>query len=144
MFKRIVVAYNQSPEAGRALASAVHLAKTHGAELRAVTIAQELPAYTAFVTAVDGSLAQTLIADQREAYEKLQSEALEVAQREGIELATHLLEGDEVDAIVSFLVEYKAELLVIGLHHHALHISRLWSTVYGVAQEAPYSILGVH
>jgi nucleotide-binding universal stress UspA family protein len=144
MFKRIAVAYNESPEAARALASAIHLAKALGAELGAVTIAPELPAYTAYVAAVDPSLTRTLAKGRREAYEKLHSEAREAALREGIELATHLLEGDEVDALVHFLVQYKADLLVIGLHYHLLHISRLWSTVYELARDAPCSVLGVH
>jgi nucleotide-binding universal stress UspA family protein len=144
MFKRIAVAYNESPEAGRALAAAIHLAKPLGAELRTVTVSQGLPPYTAYATAVDSSLTRTLVADQRSVYDKLQSDAREAARREGVELASHLLEGDEVDALVRFVVQYQADLLVIGLHYHALHISRLWSTVYEVAQDAPCSVLGVH
>jgi len=42
MFKKIVVAYNDSPEAGRALASAIRLAKLLEAELQVVTVMQEL------------------------------------------------------------------------------------------------------
>jgi nucleotide-binding universal stress UspA family protein len=57
---------------------------------------------------------------------------------------TDLAEGEEVDVIVRFVHRYKADLLVVGLHQHALHISRLWSTVYQVAQDAPCSVLGVH
>jgi nucleotide-binding universal stress UspA family protein len=38
MFKRITVAYSESPESRRALASAIHLARILGAELQAVTI----------------------------------------------------------------------------------------------------------
>lgn len=144
MFKRIVVAYNESPEAARALTSAIQLAKMLRAELRAVTIAQGLPAYTAYVVAADPSLTRILVKDRREAYEKLHSEAREAARVEGVELATHLLEGDEVNALVDFLIQYKADLLVIGLHYHLLHISRLWSTVYELAQDAPCSVLGVH
>jgi hypothetical protein len=49
-----------------------------------------------------------------------------------------------VDAIVHFLAHHKTDLLVIGLHHHQSHISRLWSTVYSLAQDAPCSVLGVH
>jgi hypothetical protein len=41
-------------------------------------------------------------------------------------------------------VAYKTDLLVIGLHHCQSHMSRFWSTVYGLAQNAPCSVLGVH
>jgi hypothetical protein len=32
----------------------------------------------------------------------------------------------------------------MGLHQRSLHLARLWSTVYELAQEAPCSVLGVH
>jgi nucleotide-binding universal stress UspA family protein len=140
MFKRIAVAYNESPEARRALASAIHLAKTIGAELRTVTIVQGLPANMDSVAALE----EVVTSDQLEAYEKLQCEAREAALREGIQLVPHLLEGDEVDTFVRFLVEYKADLLVVGLQHHSSRVSSLWSTVYELANGAPCSVLGVH
>jgi nucleotide-binding universal stress UspA family protein len=144
MFKKITVAYNESPEAGRALASAIYLARTLGAELRALTIIEPPPAYTAFADAADASLGRVLDHDRKAIYERLQAEARRTASREGVELETHLLEGVEVDAIIRFLGQYQTDLLVIGLHHHASHISRLWSTVYEVAQDATCSVLGVH
>lgn len=114
MFKRIAVAYDESPEARRALASAIHLARTLGAELRTVTIVQGLPVYTVSVAALD----EVVASDRLEAYDKLRCEAREAALREGVHLVAHLLEGAEVDTLVRFLVEYKADLLVIGLQHH--------------------------
>ncbi len=144
MFKRITVAYCESPESRRALASAIHLARILGAELQTVTIIEAPPAYTAYADAVDPSLTLTINRDRMQAYERLQSDAREAAGREGVELQTHLLEGEEVDAIVGFLARHKTDLLVIGLHHPQLHISRLWSTVYELAQDAPCSVLGVH
>jgi nucleotide-binding universal stress UspA family protein len=144
MFKRIAVAYSDSPEAKRALASAVHLARTLGAELRAVIILQAPSAYTAYADAVDPSLKKIINSDRMQAYERLHSQAYEAALREGVEFETHLLEGEEVDAIVDFLAHHKTDLLVVGLHHHQSHKSRLWSTVCALAQDAPCSVLGVH
>jgi hypothetical protein len=54
------------------------------------------------------------------------------------------LEGDACETIVRFLLDSKTDLVVIGLHRHTSHISRLWSTVYEVALDAPCSVLGVH
>lgn len=144
MYKRITVAYNESPEASRALTSAIHLARILGAELRAVTILQPRPAYTAYADAADPSLALMINSDRMQAYERLHSAARQAAMREGVELETHLVEGEEVDTIVRFLAHYKTDLLVMGLHPHQSHISRLWSTVYALAQDAPCSVLGVH
>jgi nucleotide-binding universal stress UspA family protein len=74
----------------------------------------------------------------------LHSQAYEAALREGVEFETHLVEGEEVDAIVHFLAHHQADLLVVGLHHHQSHGSRLRSTVYALAMDAPCSVLGVH
>jgi nucleotide-binding universal stress UspA family protein len=144
MFKRTAVAYNESPEASRALVSAIRLAKLLEAELQVVTVMQELPASTAYATAADSSLTRTLREDWSQHHEQMQAEARKKALGEGVAAATHLLEGDEVDALVGFLLRDRPDLLVIGLHPHASHVSRLWSTVYGVAQDAPCSVLGVH
>ena len=143
MFKKIVVAYNDSHESERALRAAIKLAKSLNAELHAVTVMTHLPAYTAFA-AVDSSLPHVLEEDQARSHEVLQQKALKVAQESGIELRNHGVEGHEIDIIVDFLRREKADLLVVGLHKHDLYIARLWSTVYELAQESPCSVLGVH
>ena len=43
-----------------------------------------------------------------------------------------------------FLRDERADLLVIGLHQHDFYLSRLWSSVYDLAQDATCSVLGVH
>ena len=144
MFKKIAVAYNESPEAERALACAIQLAKGVGAELSTITVSAELPAYAAFATAADPSISRMLADDRSRLYEVLQAKASASALLHGIELQNHVVEGREVQAIVSFLRMQKADLLVIGLRQRDLYLARLWSTVYELAQEAPCSVLGVH
>jgi nucleotide-binding universal stress UspA family protein len=144
MYKKIAVAYNESPEARRALASAIHLAKILGAELRLITILEEPPAYSAYASAADPSLARMVLDDQSNRFHQLQAEARETALREGVQVVLHLLDGEVADRLIEFLGHDKPDLLVIGLHRRASHISRLWSTVYEIAQKAPCSVLGVH
>ena len=144
MFKKIAVAYNESPEAERALVCAIQLAKSLGAELRTVTVTVDLPAYTAFAEAADPSLSRVLVDDREKFYVALQEKARVSAQLHGVEVLSHIVTGREVGAIVGFLREQKADLLVIGLHQRDLYLARLWSTVYELAQEAPCSVLGVH
>jgi nucleotide-binding universal stress UspA family protein len=143
MFKKIVVAYNDSHESERALRTAIQLAKSLNAELHAVTVMTGLPAYTAFA-AVDSSLPQVLQDDQVKSHEVLQEKALRMAQESGIELWNHGVADHEIDVIVDFLRREKADLLVVGLHKSDLYIARLWSTVYELAQQSPCSVLGVH
>jgi hypothetical protein len=45
MFKKILVAYDGSPEAGRALIVGIQLAKSLKADLRTVYVYEKLPAY---------------------------------------------------------------------------------------------------
>ena len=144
MFKRIAVAYNESAEAQRALASAIELAKNIGAELRTITVMADLPSYTAFAGVADPSLPRILDEDRIKFYEALAERARQSAQDQGVDVLTHSVEGPTVEVIVRFLCEHKADLLVIGLHQQDLYMARLWSTVYELAQEAPCSVLGVH
>lgn len=144
MFRKIAVAYNESPEAQRALASAILLASSLNAELETITVMSELPSYTAFASAGDPSLPQVLRADRVKFYDALHDRARASARNHGLELMSHTVEGSTVDAIVSMLRANKDDLLVIGLHQRDSYIARLWSTVYELAQEAPCSVLGVH
>src|ERR1700755_1428447 len=106
MFKKITVAYNESPAASRGLASAIHLARSLSADLRAVTIVQAPPAYMSYAHAADSSVDQMLNQDRREIYERLEAGGRDRARPQGVELETHLLEGDEVEAIVRFIGQH--------------------------------------
>jgi nucleotide-binding universal stress UspA family protein len=144
MFQKVVVAYNESPEAERALISAIKLAKVMNGELETITVMADLPAYTAFASVADPSLPHELKQDRESFYQHLQEKARALALSHGVELRTHLVEGHGVELVVDFLRKQKADLLVIGLHQRDFYIARLWSTVYELAQEAPCSVLGVH
>jgi nucleotide-binding universal stress UspA family protein len=144
MFRKIVVAFNESAESQRAFLVALKLAKSLNAELLAVTAIGELPAYTAFAGVADSSISRVLEEDRRDFYAKLQDHARAQVESYGIGFHSYLVEGREVEAIVDFLRQQKADLLVVGLHQRDLYISRLWSTVFELAQDAPCSVLGVH
>jgi nucleotide-binding universal stress UspA family protein len=144
MFKKIAVAYDESAEAGRALKAAIQLAKTFGVGLSAITVMEELPAYTAFATSADPEMMLTLAEDRARYYDAMQGKARELALKEGVELAAHAVSGETVDGIVGFVCEHKIDLLVIGLHRRHDRLSRLWSTVYTIAQNVPCSVFGVH
>ena len=144
MFHRIVVAYNGSHEAERALHSAIRLAKSVHAELHAITVTTPAPTRDAYAAAIDLSLPSSLKEDQKKLTQELQEKARAIARDEGMPISSHTAEGRDTVAILGFLRDHKADLLVIGLHPHDSYLSRLWSTVYGLAQDAPCSVLGVH
>ncbi|MGO9437416.1 MAG: universal stress protein [Terracidiphilus sp.] len=144
MFKKIAVAFDESPEADRALTAAVSLTKTLGAGLVSITAMEKLPAYTAFAAGADAIMQATLEADRLKFYEQLQATARERALRGGVQLEAFLVDGEAEGGIVSFVCEHKVDLLVIGLHRRHDRLSRIWSTVYTIAQNVPCSVLGVH
>jgi len=144
MFRKIVVAFNESPESQRAFLVALKLAKSLNAEFLAVTAIGELPAYAAFAAVADSSISRFLEEDRRDFYAKLHDHARAQVESSGIGFHSYLVEGREVEAIVDFLRQQKADLLVVGLHQRDLYIARLWSTVFELAQDAPCSVLGVH
>ncbi len=67
-----------------------------------------------------------------------------MAQELRVHATGAIVEGREVHAILGFLKEMNADLLVIGLHQHDFYLSRLWGSVYDLAQDATCSVLGVH
>src|SRR5262249_35382188 len=145
MFKRILVAYDESPASGRALLTGIHLAKSLNAELRAVSIQEKLPAYSGYIDAeVPGGTA-LLQQQATEYYRKLQTVAQEAAREQGIALKTELVEGDEVEAIVECAERTHSDLLVVGVHRNPLLASRLWDhTPHDLSQALSSDILGVH
>src|SRR5258708_22527133 len=101
MYKKMMVAYDESPEAKRALARAIELAKVMGAELRLVTVCEPLPAYVAYAdVAFPGS--KRMLAEERQAfYRKLQEEAGERAAESRLVADRAIVEGDVVQSIVA-------------------------------------------
>jgi nucleotide-binding universal stress UspA family protein len=144
MFSKIVVALNDLPESQRALRSAIELAQASNAELATVSILGDLPAYTSFAIVVDPNAPYTMEQERRRAHVELHQRASLLAQEHGVRTKGSIVEGREVQAILHFLKDERADLLVIGLHQHDFYLSRLWSSVYDLAQDAPCSVLGVH
>ncbi|QEE28879.1 universal stress protein [Terriglobus albidus] len=144
MFSRIVVALNDLPESQRALRTAIDLAQNFNAALATVSILGDLPAYTSFAVVVDPAAPIALKEDRRQIQRALHEGAARLAQEHGVVATSAIVEGRDTQSILHFLKEYEADLLVIGLHQHDFYLSRLWSSVYDLAQEASCSVLGVH
>jgi nucleotide-binding universal stress UspA family protein len=72
MYTKIAVVCDGSPEADRALTTAISLAKIMGAGVHTITMLERPPAYTAFAVAADGSALRALEEDRDAFYEHLQ------------------------------------------------------------------------
>lgn len=144
MYKKILLALDESKEAKGALQSAIQLAQQLGAEMRIVTVGEPLPVYAAFMDAEIPGARQKLLEERNDFYSALQKRAIEAARKAGVRAEGVVIEGDEVHAIVDDLVAWGADLLVIGRRHHST-MSRLWGgTVHNIAEKARCSILAVY
>src|SRR5258707_12512064 len=110
MFKKILVAYDESPESGRALLTAIQLARSLNAELKAVSVLEKLPPYAGYIDAeVPGGTA-ALQKQASDYYRKLHADAQETARHHGVALTTGLVEGDEVAGMLECQRGIKTEL----------------------------------
>ena len=143
-FKKIIVAYDDSPEARDALGLGIELAKALDNSLHTITVIEPPPIYSGLVLAVAPDVALGLEADRRRNYEAIANMAVAVGDQHGVEVTPHLVEAEEVEGVISFLQANRADLLVIGLRQHASQVARLWSTVSSLEEKAPCSVLVVH
>jgi nucleotide-binding universal stress UspA family protein len=144
MFSMIVVALNDLPESQRALRTAIDLARSFSASLATVSILGDLPAYASFAIVVDPAAPAAMREDRRRNQADMHDKATRLAKEHGVQATSAIVEGREAQAILRFLKEQKADLLVMGLHQHDFYLARLWSSVYDLAQDATCSVLGVH
>lgn len=143
-FKKIIVAYDNSPAARDALSVGIELCSVLETSLEIVTVIEPPPAYAALVSVVNPDVARGIDMEWRQHCQELVDSAVSEGQRRGVKVVGSLVEADEVEGIVSFIRQKRADLLIIGSKQHSTHIARLWSTVSGLEQNAPCSVLAVH
>ena len=139
MFHKIMVAYDESAEAGRALQASIELAKTLGAELTVVTVLEPLPGYYSFAASVVPTWNWT--EEKRIRYGALQAEARQQAKAAGVVFDAELINGDEVNTIVECAKRHHSDLLVLGMRKHSLLMTG--HTSQDVAERAPCTVLGI-
>jgi nucleotide-binding universal stress UspA family protein len=137
MFRKILLAYDGSEGANRALEVGIGLAKIHGAELWAVAVEEKLPRFSGTIDEV-----QEEKQFANEQYGKLLEAAKVKAKEAGIELKTLMRPGHPAQTIVAVAKEGKFDLVLVG--HTGL--SGVWAAFLGttaekVSRHAPCSVL---
>jgi nucleotide-binding universal stress UspA family protein len=138
MFQKIMVAYDESPEAGRALQIAIGLAKALGADLKVVTVLEPLPSYLSY--AASAAAVFDWEDEKRARYTALQEQARKQAAAAGLYLDSALIPGDEVESIIECAQKHQSDRLVLGMRKHGLLIGH---TGQQVAERSPCAVLGV-
>jgi nucleotide-binding universal stress UspA family protein len=143
MYKRILVAIDESDTSNSALAEAVKLAKNQHALLRLVHVVDLIPAYTD----VEVPYAIEYLKALRAAGQKLIEQCSSVLQKAGIEFEAKLVEVDMLgqhiyDAIEDEAKRWPADLIVIGTHGRSgIRRLLLGSVAEGVARISTKPVL---
>ncbi|MEL9990390.1 MAG: universal stress protein [Thermoproteus sp.] len=110
MFKRILVAYDGSQHAKRALEVAIDMAKRYGAKIYVVEVVD-----TATILGLSmGPVPPDVLDSIREKAKADLAEAKAKVQSEGVEVETVMLEGDPAGAIVDYSERIGADIIVTG------------------------------
>lgn len=144
MFKKIAVAFDESPEAERAFRSALDLAQLTAAELTIVTVIENLPVYISYVTAVAPDVPVLLKNERQAFYSDLQNRAKSMAEQHGIRAHTKLIEGNEIEGLLQAINEVQPDLLVVGLRQEPGGFNEyLGGTAHRLALHAKCDVLGI-
>ncbi len=137
MYKKILVAYDGSDGAKRALENAIHLATELGSTLLALWVRGSLPHYPETVDEVE---------EEREAanefLQKITRDLLEYSKTSGVDIHADSHSGHPAKTIVDYARENMVDLIVMG---HSGH-SGLWGHFLGhtadkVSENAHCSVL---
>lgn len=137
LYRKILVAYDGSPGARKALKAAIELADQSDAELHCICVEEKLPYYAATLGEVEEAKAE------RDTYfETLIREARQMAWDHGIELHSKVVPGHEVETIITAAREGKFDLLVVGFVGHSNVFGRVMGgTTQNLSRLSPCSVL---
>lgn len=140
MYQHILVAYDGSDGAKRALLAAMRLAAGWKREIRVLWIEERLPHYAATVGEMDEEKAL-----QDRYFATLEADALALGRQHEVQVYTAVRVGQAARTITAFAEEQGADLLVIGRTGH----SGVWGRFMGssadkISRHAPCSVLIVH
>ncbi len=137
MYRKILVAYDGSDGAKKALRAGLDLAKRYGAELHSIAVVEKLPHFAATVGEVKEALRELTTR-----YEWVSQEAAREAREGGVELHTKVQPGHEVEDVVNYAKEGKFDLLVIGFSGHSHAFGRVMGgTAQNLARLAPCTVM---
>jgi nucleotide-binding universal stress UspA family protein len=139
MYHRMLIAYDESPGADKALRAAITLAKEQKAQLHLVAVEEGLPRYAATADEIDA------VKEQKDAYyQRLCARAEAEAASSGMEITPHVLPGHPSTIIPELGRKLQCDLLVVGFHgDSALHERIFGSTCRGIIFNSDCSVLVV-
>lgn len=108
MFNRIMVAFDDSEHAHRALATGIEMAVAHNSDLHLITVVQ-LPDYAGTVDEVDER-----IIEGKKFYQEAITRAVAEAGKKGIKVTSGILYGHVGQTLVKYANDHNIDLIVTG------------------------------
>jgi nucleotide-binding universal stress UspA family protein len=118
MFRRILIAYDGSPESKKALETGIALARELKAETSLVSVIEPLPGYVSLAGTIEPSFPVELQQERRSKFSAMQAEVKARAAQNGMEVETLLIEAPEAQGVLDTVRDTHADLLVVGLRPH--------------------------
>ncbi len=140
--KRIVAALDFSNATPAVLETAANLAKSYGSELYLLHVLEPEPTYTAYGFTPDEFPAIHAFQEEarKRALMKLEEAAREAVRQIGDGAASvkiELAEGGPLQALVAFVKEVDANMVIVGSHGHGVFVSLLLGSVAdGIVRKA--------
>jgi nucleotide-binding universal stress UspA family protein len=102
-----------------------------------ISILGDLPAYVSFSVVIDPDAPAAMMEQRRHHHEELHKKASDLARERGVHAQGSIVDSGDVHAVLDFLKEKNADLLVVGLHQHDFYLSRLWNRRFHYARARP-------
>ena len=122
MYKKILVAYNGTPESRSALDELVRFAPDPSAEMHLAGVVHYPSAYLLAGEYVP----EVALADEREHMEVDMKEAHAYLASKGLTVIDHLVVGEPVDVLTKLVAELGIELLILGHPRSRSFAMRWW------------------
>jgi nucleotide-binding universal stress UspA family protein len=125
MYRKILVAYNGTPESRLALQECIRLAPGATTEVHLLAVITPLP----IVLAGEFAAALPTVADEeaeRKAMEQVLESGRELLQSAGLHVITHLDVGEPVDIIADMVSRSGIELVIVGHSRQKPFALRWW------------------
>jgi nucleotide-binding universal stress UspA family protein len=137
MYRRILIAYDGSSGAEKALKAAITTAKEDRAELHLVAVEEGLPRYAATADELEA------VKEQKDSYyHRLCDQAEVQAELAGVHVTSHVVTGHPGRAIAELARQLACDLIVAGFQGHSALHDRLWgSTTHAIVSESDCSVL---
>ena len=125
MYRKILIAYNGTPESRYALEECIRLAPGRDTVIHLLAVATPMPIVLAgeFVAAVP-------TVDEEEAERKVMSDVLasgrELLVAAGLQVVTHLEVGEPVSVIAEMAERFQIDLVIVGHSRHKPLALRWW------------------